>query len=201
MGVLKQTNTSKRITILLAIVLAVILATGSILYVLLQMGHGKEEKAQVITVSTLERIIKVSELSTFTAVYNGIAEVKNEENPEQTDYFVSYEARVNAGIDFDKIAITVDDDAKEIRVDIPDAYITDINVDISSLDFIFHNKKANKSTITQQAYKACEADVREESGKQDSILKLAQQNAVNVIKALVNPIIEQLDDNYTLIIE
>jgi len=77
MGVLKQTNTSKRITILLALVLAVILATGSILYVLLQMGHGKEEKAQVITVSTLERIIKVSELSTFTAVYNGIAEVKN----------------------------------------------------------------------------------------------------------------------------
>ena len=201
MGVLKQTNTSKRITILLALVLAVILATGSILYVLLQMGHGKEEKAQVITVSTLERIIKVSELSTFTAVYNGIAEVKNDKNPEETDYFVSYEARVNAGIDFDKIAITVDDDAKTIKVDIPDAYITDINVDISSLDFIFYNKKANKSTITQEAFRACEADVQEESEKQDSILKLAQQNAVNVIKALVNPIIEQLDANYTLVVE
>jgi len=198
MGVLKI-NTSKKKTILFVIVLAVALANAAI--VLFRMGRDKEENTQIITVSTLEKIIKVSELSTFTAVYNGIAEVKNDKNPEETDYFVSYEARVNAGIDFDKIAITVDDDAKTIKVDIPDAYITDINVDISSLDFIFYNKKANKSTITQEAFRACEADVQEESEKQDSILKLAQQNAVNVIKALVNPIIEQLDANYTLVVE
>ena len=33
------------------------------------------KRAEVITVSTLEKIIEVSELSTFTAVYNGIAQV------------------------------------------------------------------------------------------------------------------------------
>ena len=201
MGELNPINTSKSKAILYVIVLSMAFVAVAGTFALFQKGHEKKENAQIITVSTLEKIIKVSELSTFTDVYIGIAEVNNDKNPEETDYFVSYEARVNAGIDFDKIAITVDDDAKTIKVDIPDAYITDINVDISSLDFIFYNKKANKSTITQEAFRACEADVQEESEKQDSILKLAQQNAVNVIKALVNPIIEQLDANYTLVVE
>lgn len=201
MGALNPINTSKNKAILFIIVLAAVLVTVVVTLFLFQKRHEKKENVQVITVSTLEKIIKVSELSTFTAVYNGIAEVKNKNNPDLTDYFVSYEARVNAGIDFDKIAIIVDDEAKIIKVDIPDAYITDINVDISSLDFIFYNQHANRSTITQEAFKACEADVQEESEKEDAILKLAQQNAVNVIKALVNPIIEQLDANYTLVIE
>ncbi|MBZ4669163.1 MAG: hypothetical protein JG775_2315 [Defluviitaleaceae bacterium] len=201
MGELNRINTSKSKAILYVIVLSMAFVAVAGTFALFQKGHEKKENAQIITVSTLEKIIKVSELSTFTAVYNGIAEVKNNNNPDQTDYFVSYEARVNAGIDFDKIVITVDDEAKTIKVDIPDAYITDINVDISSLDFIFYNQQANRSTITQEAFKACEADVREESEKENAILKLAQQNAVNVIKALVNPIIEQLDANYTLVIE
>ncbi|KAE9628360.1 MAG: hypothetical protein PWP07_2108 [Epulopiscium sp.] len=201
MGELNPINTSKSKAILYVIVLSMAFVAVAGTFALFQKGHEKKENAQIITVSTLEKIIKVSELSTFTAVYNGIAEVKNNNNPDQTDYFVSYEARVNAGIDFDKIVITVDDEAKTIKVDIPDAYITDINVDISSLDFIFYNQQANRSTITQEAFKACEADVREESEKENAILKLAQQNAVNVIKALVNPIIEQLDANYTLVIE
>ena len=201
MGEMNPINTSIKKARLFVIFLATVLVTVAVTFVLFQKGYEKKENAQIITVSTLEKIIKVSELSTFTAVYNGIAEVKNNNNSDLTDYFVSYEARVHAGIDFDKIAITVDDEAKIIKVDIPDAYVTDINVDISSLDFIFYNQHANKSTITQEAFKACEADVQEESEKEDAILKLAQQNAVNVIKALVNPIIEQLDANYTLVIE
>lgn len=95
----------------------------------------------------------------------------------------------------------MDDAAQVVKIDIPDVHITDINVNISSLDFIFFNKNANKSTVTSEAQKVCEADVQKESKKQDEILRLAQQNAVNVIKALVNPIMEQLDADYTLIVE
>ena len=186
---------------LLMMVLAVVLVIGVAVFIAFQMKGADKPEPEVITVSTLEKIINVSELSTFTAVYNGIAEVMNEKKPKEIDYYVSYEARVNAGIDFEKIAISVDSEAKKITVDIPEVYITEINVDIASLDFIFFNDKANTSTVTQEAFKACEADVQQESEQQTAIYDLAKQNAVNVLTALINPIIEQLDAEYSLIID
>lgn len=162
---------------------------------------NKDDKKDVITVLTLEKIIKVSELSTFTAVYNGIAQVMNEEKIGEIDYYVSYEAKVNAGIDFDKITIAIDDTEKTINISLPEVYITDINVDIASLDYIFLNDKANVSTSSQKAFKACEADVRTESEQQKAIFELATQNAKNILTALTRPIIEQLDADYMLVIE
>lgn len=164
-------------------------------------GWEQKPEEEVITVSTLEKIIHVSELSTFTAVYNGIAEVKNGKNSEQTDYYVSYAARVNAGIDFQQVAVSIDPDEKVVTLDMPEVYITDVNVDIGSMDFIFLNDKTNTSTVTQTAYKACEADVERESEGQHEILDLAKQNAVNVLTALADPLLEQIDAQYTLVVK
>ena len=161
----------------------------------------KTEKAEVVTVSTLQKIINVSQLSTFTAVYNGIAKVMNENKPEEIDYYVSYEAKINAGIDFEKVEIELDEKTKIIYLTIPEVYITDINVDIGSMDFIFYNEDANKSTISQAAYKACEADVQQESKKQESILELARQNAENILTALIDPILEQMSPEFSLVVE
>lgn len=160
-----------------------------------------ESKTEVITVSTLKKIINVSEFSTFTAVYNGIAQVMNEKKSDEIDYYVSYDAKVDAGIDFKQLVITVDNKTKIINISIPEVYITDVNVDIGSLDFIFCNQKANTSTVTQAAFTACESDVQRESEQQTAIFELATQNAVNVLTALTKPIIEQLDADYTLVIE
>lgn len=74
-----------------------------------------------------KRFLHISELSTFTAVYNGITKVMNKEKPEEIDYYISYEARVDAGIDFEKIVISVGNDTKIINMTIPE-------------DFIFFNK-------------------------------------------------------------
>ena len=158
----------------------------------------RDQQPEVITVSTLQEIINVSKLSTYTAVYNGITQVMNEKKPEETDYYVSYEAKVYAGIDFEKIQINVDHDAKIIYVKIPEADITKIDVDIASMDFIFYNNKANASTVSEAAYKACEADAQKESKQQKAIYELARQNACNVLTALINPIVEQVDDEYNL---
>lgn len=162
------------------------------------MSKGKKEKREIITVPTLEKIINVSDLSTFTAVYNGIAVVNNEKKPEKVEYYVSYEARVNAGIDVEKIAISVDNTEKIIRIELPKVHITDVDVNLASLDFIFVNDKANTPSVSAQAYKACEKDVKEESAQQNAILELAKQNAVNIVTALTRPIVEQLDSAYTL---
>ena len=167
----------------------------------IQTGRKQKQEAEVVTVSTLEKIIHISELSTFTAVYNGIAEVKNEKKPEQVDYYVSYAARVNAGIDFQQVAVSIDSDKKVVTMHVPEVHITDVNVDIASMDFIFLNDKANTSTVTQTAYRACETDVKQESEEQRAILDLAKQNAVNILTALANPLLEQMDAQYTLVVE
>lgn len=159
--------------------------------------QGKQPP-EVITVSTLQEIINVSELSTYTAVYNGIAQVMNEEQPDETDYYVSYEAKVYAGIDFEAVNISVDNNEKVIRIEIPDVTITRVDVDVASMDFIFYNNKANTSTVSQAAYKACEADAQQESETQKAIYDLAKQNARNVLTALIQPIVEQADAEFTL---
>lgn len=184
--------------ILVCLIAVVLIAGGIILGTKVKSDKGEPE---VITKTTLMKIINVSELSTSTSIYNGIAKVMNEKKNEKVDYYVSYEAKVSAGIDFDKVEMNVDNDSKKIEITLPVPYITNIDVDVASMDFIFIDKRANKSTVTETALKACERDVEAESKDQTAILELAQQNAVNVVTALVKPFVEQLDEEYTLAID
>lgn len=190
----------KPLLAIIAIVIVILVLIAGILF-LRHPNSKPSSDAEVITVSTLQKIINVSELSTFTAVYNGIAQVSNETKPTQIDYYVAYDARVDAGIDFDDLIIDVDDVEKIVTIQLPEVHIIGVTVDISSLDFLFFNEKANTSTVIQEAYKACEADVQQESEQQSAIVELAEQNAINILTALTKPFINQLDDNYTLVIE
>ena len=181
------------------LVLAIVVLV--VAFIVVPTSQNDNKQAEIVTVSTLQEIINVSELSTFTAVYNGIAQVMNADDPELVDYYVSYEAKVNAGIDFEDIDIDVDEDTFTVHITVPPVTLTDVNVDISSLDFIFHNEKANTSTVTEEAFKACEADVEKESQEQAAIYELAEQNAKNVLTALVRPIIDQSETEYSLVVE
>ena len=162
---------------------------------------SKKSEPEIISKSTLEDIINVSDLSTFEAVYNGIAKVTDEDNPEKVNYYVSYDAKVKAGIDFEKVDITVNTDEKIITVMLPEIKITDVNVDITSLDYIFENEKANTETVSEEAYKKCIEDVTSESNSEDAIYELAEQNARNIVEALISPFVEQLDSEYRLEIQ
>ena len=140
----------------------------------------------------------MSDLSTFQAVYNGIAEVMDKNDEEKIAYYVSYEAKVKAGVDFEKVEIDVDDEKKIIMVEVPDIKINDVDVDITSLDYIFIDNSANTSTVSQEAYKRCIEDVNNESKNETAIYELAEENAHNIIEALISPFIKQLDNEYQL---
>ena len=116
-------------------------------------------------------------------------------------YYVSYEATVDAGIDFEKIEISVDNEAKIVTINLPKAEILDTYVDIASLDYIFIDKKANNETVSEEAFKLCKYDVKHESENQEAIIDLAQQNAENVVKALVQPFVDQVDPDYKIVVE
>ena len=159
---------------------------------------NKKSEPTIISKATLEKVINVSDLSTFEAIYNGVAAVANEENPENIDYYVSYEAKVKAGIDFELVEVEVNETDKVITVTLPEVKITDVDVDIASLDYIFMNNKANTETVSAQAYKKCIKDVTKESNSTDEIYESARQNARNIVEALISPFVEQLDSEYKL---
>ena len=181
---------------LIAVVLIVIIIGGIILF----LSMNQKPKTEIVTVSSLEKVVDLSELSTFEAVYDGVAEVKNERNEKKTDYYVSYESKIKAGIDFQQIQIEVNSDEKKVIITLPKATIDkdDINVDITSLDYMFMNDKANKEGVSANAYKACIADVQKEVTENSSIIELAEENAKNIVKALVEPFLNQMDAEYVL---
>lgn len=181
-------------------VIAVLLVVITV-FLLAYCSSGKQSgKPQPVIVSTssLKEIIKVSKLSTFEMIYNGVADVRNEKNPEKTDFYASYDSRVRFGFDFSKIDITADDEKKIITVTLPELETPEINVDIESLDFIFVNKKANTATVAQRAYSACIEDAEREV-KSDTIGRnLARSSAEKAVRALLSPIIEQQYPDYTM---
>lgn len=195
---IKGFRTKYLMMIAIAVVI-IFVATLSVKVVLSNIS--REDAPEIITKSTLEKIVNISDLSTFEAVYNGIAKVMNEKKPDKVDYYVSYEAKVKAGFDVERVELEVNDAKKVISVTIPEIKITGIDVDIASLDYIFMNDKANESTVSEQAYKKCIEDVENESSSENAIYTLAGKNAKDVITALINPFIEQLDDDYELTVK
>lgn len=194
----KENPKSKRIKFKHMAVLFVIIAVIITALMIKIKIFNKKSEPTIISKATLEKVINVSDLSTFEAIYNGVAAVANEENPENIDYYVSYEAKVKAGIDFELVEVEVNETDKVITVTLPEVKITDVDVDIASLDYIFMNNKANTQTVSEQAYKKCIKDVTKESNSTDEIYESARQNARNIVEALISPFVEQLDSEYKL---
>lgn len=157
-------------------------------------------KESIINEVVLERILNMSELSTVEAIYNGVARVANPDDPQKINYYVSYDATVKAGIDFEELknSIEIDNDNKIVSVTLPEIKITEIIVPIESMDYIFINKKANTGSVYKEAYKQCIADVQNKSSNESEILELAEQNAKNIVEALLRPFINSLDSEYRL---
>ena len=183
-------------------ILIVVLAVAVAVLVAQRVNeHRKKPEPQVLTVSTLTDMIPVSDLSTVTSTYNGVAQVMNEKNPDKLDYYVAYEAKVQAWVNFDELQPEIDEASKTVTIRVPDAYFKKANVDMASLDFMFNNKKADTSGVTERAYKACQEDADRECSCSEAILELARENAVNAVEALTLPLVEQLYPEYTLVVE
>lgn len=186
--------TTKTILIIIAILAGV--SAVVVLFVLPQFKQPGEQK--VDTVSTLERVVKTSSLSTYETVYNGVSVINNEEKPDKIDCYVSYNATVKAGLDFNKIKITKDDEMHVIIVNMPDIELMEPNVKIEDIDYIFVNKRINQDGLSAKAYRTCIEDAEEEASKQDAIIKYAKQNAENLISGLISPFVNQLEEDYTI---
>ncbi len=157
-----------------------------------EMIKKNQKEVNINTVSTLHKIIDVNELSTSECVYNGVVKVTDENNPEKIDYYISYEAKVKAGIDIDKVDITMDSENKVITITLPEIKINDIVVDEATFDYIFNNNRKDELGQTAVSLKLCKEDVVNEIENIDVVYELARQNAINIVKGLVSPFVESL---------
>ncbi len=153
--------------------------------------------SEILSVSNLERIVFVSELSTFESVYSGVVEVRNDDRPENIDYYVSYKSSVKAVIDFEQITFSLDEENKVLTVSMPSITIS-ASVNPDSLDYLFYNDRANSLSVSADALSVCTRDVVELTRNEDSIHNLARQNAENTIKAFLLPLINQTAESYTV---
>ncbi len=73
-------------------------------------------------------------------------------------------------------------------------------VDPGTLEYIFKDKKSETETVHQEAFRLCEEDLKRRADSEQELLKLAKENAVAVVKALVTPWIEQINEEYQIVI-
>ncbi len=184
--------------ILLAAILVIALLVGGIIY---QQSTQANTDPQIDITITLEKIVKTSDLSTSVFKYDGIVEIPNPKKPTNIDYYIYYSASVYAGIDFSQVQFKEDKEKKTITAILPEVQINDTVVEPESLDFMFMNKKADNVSVTTTALTACETDIQRECTSESALLEVARLNTENVIRALAEPVIEQVCEGYTLVIE
>lgn len=192
MSILHKNDTRRKVPVKGILGIAVVLAVIAVMAAASRFDFFTADSEKQKTVSSsvsLEQIIKESKISTFTAVYNGIAEIPDEKNPDQISYYVRYEARVNAGFDLDQLTLeTVD---KTVRVKIPPITLDKPNVDITSFDRMNVTKKDHLSELNGNEYRLCEEDAKNEAEKKEVIKDLARENAKNVIRSLLEPFLDE----------
>ncbi len=197
------TNKSKELTLreklkgkrhLLPIVLVIV----GILVIIIAFGSSNRGHMTISSTSTLEKILEISELSTVEYTYNAIVTKYQDEEKKKVEYHVSYEGIIEAGIDFDEISVEVDEKNKIVLIELPDATVHSSRVNMDTLDFIHSVKPKEAESITQEAYKLCLDDLRQNGTNEEMILQNAKENARSAIEGLLKPWINTVDDVYTV---
>lgn len=180
--------------ILFIIIIALIVLTISFIRV-----HN-ENRLTITTKSSLEKIIEINKLSTIEYTYNAIvAKYKDDEvKDDNVEYYVAYNGKVTAGIDFNEVNIDVNYKEKKIYITLPNVEIHEINVDMGTLDYIYEKNTSEKDSISQEAYKLCKNDLRERAKNETELLVNANENAKSAIEALIKPWIESVDKEFQI---
>ncbi len=139
----------------------------------------------IVTSSQLEGVVNVDELSTAEFIYNGIAEQYGEDD-DNVRYRVAYDATVKAGIQMSDVKFTIDEENKEVIPQLPAISITNVEIDVGSLDYMPTNPNADIKDVLE----LCEQDVRDEAKSSAKFYETAEENIRLVIEALTLPILE-----------
>ena len=182
------------------LVFALILIVLIVIYTIWDksFSNNYREEQTIVTSSQLEKVVQISELSTYKVTFNGVAEVKDPKKEDKVLYYVAYEAQISVGLDMKKIKVEIEDTEEENRktvvIVLPEIEITNVNVDPGSFDYIFESSSANTSDVSITAQKVCKTDAEKECKSNIALFNLARENAAHTVEALMKPLLEQRDE-------
>ena len=157
----------------------------------------KASEGEVLALSeaSIRKVFEISKLQAADYMYHTIAAAYGEDG-ETVTYYVAYEGRVKAGIDFAQIKIDIDEEKKIIFITIPEVEFQEITVDPGTMEFIFRDKKSESENIHSESYDLCLKDLREKIGQEEELRESAEKNIEAVVKGLIIPWIEQTGCGY-----
>lgn len=196
----------KKLYLIIKIVAAVMIATVVCAAVLLLKKHlftdggnfveeniiGEEGKVTTVTESTLEEVIKKSQLYTAEYPYNGYVTVYDEEGGIK--YYVAYEGTVKAGIDVTQITVKIDEDTDTITVQLPEVSVEEPVVNAGTMEFIFKKDKYNTETVAEEAYRYAEEDLAGRVKEDADIKACANESAKAAERAMIEPWVNQIEE-------
>ena len=200
---MKNENTEKNKTTkhnkFISILLVLVIIMGSCFVGLLK-GYleARNSSPTVITNLSVTDFIETDQLNTFKTNYEGVVTVFDEKKNKKVDYYVSYLATVDAGVNFEEIDIRQNDRKKEVNIFIPKATIQDINIEITSLEFLFYDKDRNNEDIISEAYNICNKDAENKLRNKEKIIELATENVKNIISAYIQPFMDVTNNQYSI---
>ena len=162
-----------------------ILSAICLVFVVIFALSGCSKGKTIVTESTLEKAVEVSDLSVAEYNYNGIYEHFKDDS-DKVDYRIKYDATVKVGINMGEIKFTIDEESKTVTPILPELTINDVIVDTESLGYMPENAKVE----VKDALKYCKQDVQKEAGESEQLNEVATENLRSVIEALIKPLLD-----------
>ena len=199
---------------LIAISIAVIVILCSGIYVIKHMKElssglgeqitdtviGEEGKVYTVTESVLKKVVTTSNLYIAQYPYNSYATVYDKDT-EEIKYYVAYEGTVKAGIDVNKIQVSLEEETHTITIHLPRIELEEPVIDESTLDYIFTKDKYETETVMQEAYQAAVDDLSEKIKNDSDILDSATERAKTYEKLLVESWVNQIEEETQYTVE
>ena len=161
---------------------------AAIVAVILLIVFAGGNKTTISAETALKEVVLASELRTSQYTYKSIAEIKD---GEKTKYHTSYSGTVTMGVNFADIEIQKNGDV--IQVIVPQIEIQEVNV-ATELDFIFVKEKYHTEDCYQEAYKACENDLRAKAAANETLMATAKESVKSTLEALMKPFEQYLQE-------
>lgn len=188
----------------------VIMAAGLFLAILctilgILLGRWLEQKKKPIINGTViqQKISMCSDLTTSTLDYHGAVNFEEGDIPwiTQKTFTMEYDAHVEAGIDLSKTKVEVQDTV--IYVTIPDVEIQNVVIDPNSLtftneSFALFNWKEHEDVAEALQYANDDAELHADETR---LREQARTQAEEVIRTLLDPIIEDENNTYEIVIQ
>ena len=174
--------------LIVALIISIFIIAALIYFI---FGGFKIKEEKVVSSSTLEKIVRVRDLSAYKFIYNGIA--AKYKGKKKVKYYVYYESTVKAKINLKNVKITKK--GEKVIVKLPKISYDSYNVDLKSLEIMNMGVSLDESTILQEAYHAALDDLGTEVKfkHKKEIDKVAKKNAEAIVKGLIEPLVKSHD--------